>query len=361
MKLGNKIQFGVNAVVAGQKKSVVNAMPQLIVNSTQGKFSITSPVSKALGVAVGENVMFLNNIQGVENAIQARLDDVVNYANENGIDIETREGQDALLNAFTQWYRESEQMPAFRSWENPYASFVDPIYSLAENPVQNAFLLYNLGNMGTVFNGLDRVRDVTSTSGVLLLGGLKSALNSDKTPSNYRMEDQIQLKFEQNKKTAGAMNYYDLNTNSTQSQLKSSLTYDESMAFNDLMNSNNLGAVTDVASERFQNIIALEQTKMNNYISNNDTFIERLGTYKTTQISDNYVSNDYFYNLAVAKQSIGYSLESLEKEKISNYQMNSSLSPSVSYDTLRNRYFGGKINSKVTSTIYTGTNSNKKY
>ena len=264
-------------------------------------------------------------------------------------------------NAFTQWYRESEQMPAFRSWENPYASFVDPIYSLAENPVQNAFLLYNLGNMGTVFNGLDRVRDVTSTSGVLLLGGLKSALNSDKTPSNYRMEDQIQLKFEQNKKTAGAMNYYDLNTNSTQSQLKSSLTYDESMAFNDLMNSNNLGAVTDVASERFQNIIALEQTKMNNYISNNDTFIERLGTYKTTQISDNYVSNDYFYNLAVAKQSIGYSLESLEKEKISNYQMNSSLSPSVSYDTLRNRYFGGKINSKVTSTIYTGTNSNKKY
>ena len=104
MKLGNKIQFGVNAVVAGQKKSVVNAMPQLIVNSTQGKFSITGPVSKALGVAVGENVMFLNNIQGVENAIQARLDDVVNYANENGIDIETREGQDALLNAFTQWY-----------------------------------------------------------------------------------------------------------------------------------------------------------------------------------------------------------------------------------------------------------------
>lgn len=104
MKLGNKIQFGVNAVVAGQKKSVVNAMPQLIANSTQGKFSITSPVSKALGVAVGENIMFLNNIQGVENAIQARLDDVVNYANENGIDIETREGQDALLNAFTQWY-----------------------------------------------------------------------------------------------------------------------------------------------------------------------------------------------------------------------------------------------------------------
>lgn len=104
MKLGNKIQFGVSAVVAGQKSSTVNALPQLIANSTSGKFVITSPVSKALGIAVGENVMFLNNIAGVEAAIQARVEDVVNYANENGIDIDTREGQDALLAAFTQWY-----------------------------------------------------------------------------------------------------------------------------------------------------------------------------------------------------------------------------------------------------------------
>ena len=104
MKLGNKISFGVQAVQAGQKSSTVNAAPQLIANSTSGKFVITSPVSKALNIAVGENVMFLNNIQGVEAAIQARVEDVVNYAAENGIDINTREGEEQLLAAFTQWF-----------------------------------------------------------------------------------------------------------------------------------------------------------------------------------------------------------------------------------------------------------------
>ena len=104
MKLGNKISFGVQAVQAGQKSSTVNAAPQLIANSTSGKFVITSPVSKALNVAVGENVMFLNNIQGVEAAIQARVEDVVNYAAEKGIDINTREGEEQLLAAFTQWF-----------------------------------------------------------------------------------------------------------------------------------------------------------------------------------------------------------------------------------------------------------------
>ena len=81
MKLGTKLSFGVTAVQAGQKSSTVNATPQLIANSTAGKFVITSAVSKALNIAVGENVMFLNNIAGVEMAIQNRVDAVVEYAN----------------------------------------------------------------------------------------------------------------------------------------------------------------------------------------------------------------------------------------------------------------------------------------
>lgn len=104
MKLGNKLAFGVQAVVAGQKSATVNAAPQLVANSTPGKFMITSPVSKALGIAVGENIMFLNNIAGVEQAIQARVDDIVEFANTNGIDINTREGEDAILKEFTQWF-----------------------------------------------------------------------------------------------------------------------------------------------------------------------------------------------------------------------------------------------------------------
>lgn len=118
MKLGNKIQFGVAAVVAGQKSSTVNAAPQLIANSTLGKFVITAPVSKALRIAVGENVMFLNNIAGVEAAIQQRVDDVVNYANENGYDLDTREGEQAVLNAFTQWFI-AKGVPMYNSKGEP--------------------------------------------------------------------------------------------------------------------------------------------------------------------------------------------------------------------------------------------------
>lgn len=103
MKLGNKVQFGFSAVQSGQKSATVNAEPRLIANSTSGKFVITSPVSKAMNIAVGENIMFLNNITNVEQAIAQRVEDIVNWANENGVDLETREGQDAALQTFTVW------------------------------------------------------------------------------------------------------------------------------------------------------------------------------------------------------------------------------------------------------------------
>ena len=102
MTLG--IKFGINAVMAGQKSALMNATPQLIVKSTPGQFTITAPVSKALGIAVGENVMFLNNISGIEAMINAAPDELINYCNENGWDINTREGQDALIKDQTQWY-----------------------------------------------------------------------------------------------------------------------------------------------------------------------------------------------------------------------------------------------------------------
>lgn len=104
MKTINKLSFGVQAMQGGQKSATVNAEPQLIANSTAGKFVITSPVSKALNVAVGENVMFLNNIANVENAIQAREQSIVDFAAENGFDLSTKDGEDAVRDALTQWY-----------------------------------------------------------------------------------------------------------------------------------------------------------------------------------------------------------------------------------------------------------------
>ena len=122
MKLGNKLQFGVSAVIAGQKVATIKALPQLIVNSTQGKFQVSAPVSKALNIAVGENIMFLNNIPNIEQAIAARVDDVVAYAEANNIDLNTTEGEDAILAEFTQWFI-AKGVPQYNSKGIPvYAS-----------------------------------------------------------------------------------------------------------------------------------------------------------------------------------------------------------------------------------------------
>lgn len=104
MKTINKLQFGISALQAGQKSATVNAEPTLIAASTPGKFTLSSPVTKALNIAVGENVMFHNNIPQVEAAIQNGDEAIVAYAEENGIDLNTREGQDAVLAAFTGWF-----------------------------------------------------------------------------------------------------------------------------------------------------------------------------------------------------------------------------------------------------------------
>ena len=103
IKLGNKLSFGFSAVVAGQKNATVNAEPRLIANSTTGKFVVTAPVSKAMNVAVGENIMFVNNIAQVEEAIKAKFEDIVAWAKENNVDLDTREGKDEALKAYTVW------------------------------------------------------------------------------------------------------------------------------------------------------------------------------------------------------------------------------------------------------------------
>lgn len=118
MKTFGKFNFGVQAVQSGQKSSTVNAKPQLIVNSTPGKFVVTSPVSKALNIAVGENIMFLNNIAEVEIAVQSRNSDIVAYAEELGIDLSTRSGEDKMIDALTQWYI-AKGVPQYKSNGEP--------------------------------------------------------------------------------------------------------------------------------------------------------------------------------------------------------------------------------------------------
>lgn len=102
MNFGKKVSFGFSAVVAGQKTSGNNE-PQLIANSTKGKFTVTSPVTRAMGIAVGEYIQFVNNIDQIERAIQEGNDDIKAIAEELGVDLTTREGQIAVVEACTQW------------------------------------------------------------------------------------------------------------------------------------------------------------------------------------------------------------------------------------------------------------------
>lgn len=102
MNFGKKVSFGFSAVVAGQKTSGNNE-PQLIANSTKGKFTITAPVSRAMGIAVGEYIQFVNNIAEIEAAIVAGHDDIKAIAAELGVDLSSREGQLAVVEALTQW------------------------------------------------------------------------------------------------------------------------------------------------------------------------------------------------------------------------------------------------------------------
>lgn len=104
MKVINKLQFGVQAIQSGRKASAVSDVPTLVASCTNGKFNINGAVSKFLNISVGENVMFLNNIANIEAAIQRRDEAIVSCAAELGYDIDTREGQDALVKEFTQWF-----------------------------------------------------------------------------------------------------------------------------------------------------------------------------------------------------------------------------------------------------------------
>ena len=101
MKLG--LNFGFQTVQAGQKSATLNAEPQLIVNSTKGKFTVTSPVTRAMGIAVGEYIQFVNNIAQIEAAINEGGDDIKAIAEQLGVDYTTREGALAIIDACTQW------------------------------------------------------------------------------------------------------------------------------------------------------------------------------------------------------------------------------------------------------------------
>lgn len=95
------MSFGFSAVNAGQRN--VSVEPQVIVVSTEGNFRITPPVSKVLGIGHGDYVMFLNNVDAIDAAINAKVAEVVTFCEENGLELGSPEAAIALHKEFDMW------------------------------------------------------------------------------------------------------------------------------------------------------------------------------------------------------------------------------------------------------------------
>lgn len=103
MKTGNvkAMGFGFGVVNAGQRNITIE--PQFIAVSSEGNFRITPPVSKALSVGHGDYVMFVNNIDGIEDAIKNQDDVVKNFCEEQGLELGTPEASIAIHKEFDMW------------------------------------------------------------------------------------------------------------------------------------------------------------------------------------------------------------------------------------------------------------------
>jgi hypothetical protein len=100
MKISNvkAMGFGFSAINAGQRNAVVE--PQIIAVSTEGNFRITPPVSRALGIGHGDYIMFVTNVENIDEAIRNKAPEVIAFCEENGLEVGSAEAAIALHKEF---------------------------------------------------------------------------------------------------------------------------------------------------------------------------------------------------------------------------------------------------------------------
>lgn len=96
-----KLSFGLGAVNVAKRNAV--SEPELVVNPTVGGFRITPAVSRALGLTNGGHIMFVSNIDAIEQAIANKDENLVAFCAEENIDMNTPEGVKAIHEAFDEW------------------------------------------------------------------------------------------------------------------------------------------------------------------------------------------------------------------------------------------------------------------
>lgn len=96
-----KLSFGLGAVNVAKRNAV--SEPELVVNPTVGGFRITPAISRALGLTNGGYIMFVSNIDAIEQAIANKDKNLVAFCAEENIDMNTPEGVKAIHEAFDEW------------------------------------------------------------------------------------------------------------------------------------------------------------------------------------------------------------------------------------------------------------------
>lgn len=96
-----KLSFGLGAVNVAKRNAV--SEPELVVNPTVGGFRITPAVSRALGLTNGGYIMFVSNIDAIEQAIANKDENLVAFCAEENIDMNTPEGVKDIHEAFDEW------------------------------------------------------------------------------------------------------------------------------------------------------------------------------------------------------------------------------------------------------------------
>lgn len=99
--VSKKLSFGLGAVNMSKRGNT--AEPELIINPTVGAFRLTAPVSKALALKSGDNVMFVSNIIAIDTAIAEKDESLVAFCEEKGLDITTPEAAKAIHAEFDIW------------------------------------------------------------------------------------------------------------------------------------------------------------------------------------------------------------------------------------------------------------------
>lgn len=94
------LQFGMSAVQSGKRVMSSNNEPNLVANTTKGRFSITGIVSRVLGLVPGDYVQFISNIASIDAAISERDSEVLSWCEENGVEFGTEAARVALIKEF---------------------------------------------------------------------------------------------------------------------------------------------------------------------------------------------------------------------------------------------------------------------